>query len=413
MNPPEAYNAAFATTQYYFPATGQPVARYPWPRPEPWSYDGDVARLAAFNYPCQTCSSSFPLSQSALPEASALPVSSLPSTPLPTNRHIDGNAIPSQNGGATDPFSAFPCRKDCPIREEMREEMRACCPSIYDVTNPANRKGGEYYNALADVNHYDDGNTGSAWWGSAQTCATNCGWQQGERACERAALATQPMLDVRRDYAFMAPFRRDSNAFGPERTLAPRPGQPSYLQYYAGHKQEKAVVKQEKAVAAQNSAQKSTMSPSSSSSSFVPPNAPSAPTRPVQSAQSLPPSPPAQPAFAALVNALITAKKAQQQQIVTALQQQLVNNVSAVNASGYPATATALAEFLARLQSFLDVLARAEWNVVGGTAAALGDAKSRLYDQSSAVAATLDRNAQSRESWWQFVHAAIKHAETV
>lgn len=179
MNPPEAYNsaAAFATTQYYM--NGQPAARFPWPQLEPASYDGDVARLARFNYPCRLC------------------------TPL----SMDEVAASS--------------------RAQQSTGCRCCCASIYDITNPANRKGGELFNSLADVNHYDDGWTGNAWWGSAQRCAGNCGWQQGLRSCQRPPLATQPPFDPTTDYEWMAPFQRTPGAFGPSFTSGPAPGQPA------------------------------------------------------------------------------------------------------------------------------------------------------------------------------------------
>lgn len=102
---------------------------------------------------------------------------------------------------------------------------RPCCPSIYDVTNPGNRKGGEYYHMLSDVHHYDYDGYNFAWWGSAQRCAANCGWQQGLPAKDRPPFATQPALNLRRDYESMAP-DHSHRTYPPNYTTAPLPGAP-------------------------------------------------------------------------------------------------------------------------------------------------------------------------------------------
>ena len=128
---------------------------------------------------------------------------------------------------------------------------RPCCPSMNDVTNPACRIGGEYYHSLSDVNSYDHDGFTLPWWGSAQRCATNCGWWQGLPSADRPPFATQPALNLRRDYEHLNPFTSQTN-FPPNYTRAPLPGalpcqQPGqqscgcgcgpdrpYMRYYAG-----------------------------------------------------------------------------------------------------------------------------------------------------------------------------------
>lgn len=100
---------------------------------------------------------------------------------------------------------------------------RPCCPSMNDVTNPACRIGGEYYHSLSDVNSYDHDGYTLPWWGSAQRCATNCGWWQGLPSADRPPFATQPALNLRRDYEHLNPFTSQTN-FPPNRTRAPLPG---------------------------------------------------------------------------------------------------------------------------------------------------------------------------------------------
>lgn len=100
---------------------------------------------------------------------------------------------------------------------------RPCCPSMNDVTNPACRIGGDYYHSLSDVNSYDHDGYTLPWWGSNQRCATNCGWWQGLPSAERPPFATQPALNLRRDYEHLNPFTSQTN-FPPNRTRAPLPG---------------------------------------------------------------------------------------------------------------------------------------------------------------------------------------------